>query len=167
MATSRETSLPSPRPSDPGVVLQCTVDQLLLEVRRELETENQDKPSLSDNLLSALHSVFQQPLLHALDLVDKNSVTHYVCSGSRELYLVQASSGNKVYTCLVSSNYCSCPSFVYSVVLREDYLMCKHMLAVQLARAMGRYKEEEVGGEELARLLANDRTGLYEQDVYT
>lgn len=165
MATSKETGLPSPQHVDPGVVLKCTVEQLLLEVRRE--TENQDTHSLSDNLLSALHSVFQQPLLHALDLIDKNSVTHYVCPSGRELYLVQASSGNKVYTCLVSSNYCSCPSFVYSVVLREDFLMCKHVLAVQLARAMGRYKKEEIVGEEMARLLANDQTGLYEHDVYT
>lgn len=164
MATSREPVIsPTESPVDPTTILQCTVNQLLTEVRRETRDKEDTSPSLSENLLSALYCVFRQTLLHALDLIDKNSITRFFCSSGRELYLVQASSGNKVYTCLPTSNYCSCPSFVYSVLLREDVLMCKHVLAVQLARVMDRCKEEEVGGKELADLLANDHNGLYEQ----
>ena len=142
----------------PSSVLHSTVEQLLLEVKRE--TQNQDNPSLSDNLLSALNAVFQQPLLYALDLVDKDHVTRYACPPGRELFQVQASTGKRLYTCLLSSNYCSCPSFVYSVVLKEDSLMCKHVLAVQLARAMGRVKTTEISSEEFAELLARDANSL-------
>ncbi len=137
-------------------ILHSTIDQLLLEVRRESQN-TPEGPSLPENLLSALHSVFQQSLLHALDLVDKNHVMCFVCPAGRELFQVQASAGKRVYTCLVSSNYCNCPSFVYSVVLKEDALMCKHLLAVQLARAMDRVETKDISGEEFAKLLSADR----------
>lgn len=137
-------------------ILQSTIDQLLLEVNRE--TQNQETPSLSDNLLSAFYSIFQQPLLYALDLVDKNHVKRFVCPAGRELFQVQASTGNRLYVCLVSSNYCNCPSFMYSVVLREDSLMCKHVLAVKIARAMGRVISNDISDEEFAELLSSDET---------
>ncbi|XP_064404463.1 zinc finger SWIM domain-containing protein 7-like [Halichondria panicea] len=140
-------------------ILQGTIDQLLLEVRRESQN-NLEGPSLPENLLSALHSVFQQSLLHALDLVDKNHVMCFVCPAGRELFQVQASAGNRVYTCLVSSNYCNCPSFVYSVVLKEDALMCKHLLAVQLGRALDRVETKDISGEEFAKLLSADTETL-------
>ena len=120
------------------VPLQTIAEQLLLEVRREREESG--KGCLSDDLMSALQFVFHQPLLQALDLLDRNSVSRFVCPAKRELYRVQGSAG-RTYTCLVSSNYCSCPSFVYTVLVKEDSLMCKHMLAVQLARAMDAYQE--------------------------
>ncbi len=104
-------------------------DQLLLEVRRE----TQENRHISDDLMLALHFLFHQTLPQALDLVDRKHVSHCVCPSGRELYRVQGS-GQRIYTCLVSSNYCSCPSFVYTVlhVVREDSLVCKHMLVVQL-----------------------------------
>lgn len=141
-------------------VLHSTVDQLLLEVSRESLNENNS--TLSDNLLSALHSVFQQSLLHALDLVDKNHVMRFVCPTSgRELFQVKASTGSKVYTCLMPSSYCNCPSFVYSVILKEEAMLCKHLLAVRLCRAMGRVvQSQEVSGVDIADMLTADRDSL-------
>ncbi len=139
-------------------VLHSTVDQLLLEVSRECLDEG--NPSLSDNLLSALHSVFQQSLLHALDLLDKNHVRWFVCPSGRGLFQVKASTGSKVYTCLVPSNYCNCPSFVYSVVLKEEAMWCKHLLAVRLGQAMGRVQSEERCGEDIAEMLTADNLAI-------
>lgn len=134
-----------------GAILQPTVDQLFLEVRRE----TQETGRISDDLMSALHFLFHQTLVQAFDLVDRRQVVHYICPSGRELYCVQGS-GQRTYTCLASSNYCSCPSFVYSVLVREDSLMCKHMLAVQLARAMSASEETTVCDEEFAKLLGTD-----------
>lgn len=127
------------QPSAP--LLQSTAEQLLLEVKRETEESGR----ISDDLMSALHFVFQQSLLPALDLVDQGAVDHYSCPSGRELYRVKGS-GGRVYTCLTTSNYCSCPSFVYAVLVKEDALLCKHMLAVQLARAIAAGKRESWRG---------------------
>ena len=135
------------------VPLQTVADQLLLEVRRE--REERGERCLSDDLMSALQFVFHQPLLQAFDLLDRNSVSRFVCPARRELYRVQGSTG-RTYTCLVSSNYCSCPSFVYTVLVKEDSLMCKHMLAVQLARAMDACQVVSISNEEFADLLSSD-----------
>ena len=135
--------------------LQSIADQLLLEVKRE----QQETGHISDDLMSALQSVFQQPLIQAFDLIDRDAITHFVCPSGRELYRVQGSSSQRVYTCLVSSNYCSCPSFVYTVLVKEDSLMCKHMLAVQLARAMGCSQEVTVSNEDFVEMLASSSGG--------
>ena len=64
--------------------LSLMVEQLLSEVKRE----SQAGP-LSDELLSALHSVFGAPLLHALAILDVDgSVTLYSCPSGRMLYQV-------------------------------------------------------------------------------
>lgn len=130
--------------------LQSVSDQLMAEVRREKLENGQ----LSDDLLAAFYFVFQQPLVQALDLLDRDSVSHVTCPSGRELYRVQGS-GARAYTCLASSNYCSCPSFVYGVLVRGESLLCKHMLAVQLARAMGSCKERSVSDEEFAEILSS------------
>ena len=143
------------------VPLQAVAEQLMLEVRREREEKGERQ--LSNDLMSALQFIFQQPLLSAFDLIDRNAVSRFVCPAKRELYRVQGS-GGRVYTCFVSSNYCSCPSFVYTVLVKEDSLMCKHMLAVQLARAMDACHEVSVSDEEFAELLSSDSQQLQEYD---
>ena len=136
LAASSSTAQPS------APLLQSTAKQLLLEVKRETEESGR----ISDDLMSALHFVFQQPLLPALDLVDQGAIDHCSCPSGRELYRVKGS-GGRVYTCLTTSNYCSCPSFVYTVLVREDALLCKHMLAVQLARAIAAGRRESGRGK--------------------
>ena len=125
-----------------GSILQATADQLLVEVKREAEETGR----LSEDLLSALLFVFQAPLHQALDLLDRGAVTRYHCSASRELYRVRGT-GGRFYTCMSSSDYCSCPSFVYTVLVKQDSLLCKHLLAVRLGRAMAAGKRERREGE--------------------
>ncbi len=151
MATSSPGGDHRSRAGDPGGLLQPMAEPLLLEVRRE----TQENGHISDDLMAALHFLFHQTLPQALDLVDRKHVSHCVCPSGRELYRVQGS-GQRTYTCLVSSNYCSCPSFVYTVLVREDSLMCKHMLAMQLAQAMAAAQEVAVSDEEFAELLGSN-----------
>ena len=123
-----------------GSILQSTADQLLLEVKREAKESGR----ISEDLMSALLFVFQAPLGQALDLLDRGSVTRYYCAAGRELYRVRGR-GSRFYTCLTSSDYCSCPSFVYTVLVKQDSLLCKHLLAVQLGRAMAAGTRGRVG----------------------
>lgn len=136
-------------PLTPEASLSRVTEQLLAEVRRE----KQDTGSLSDDLLSALHFVFRQPLLHALDLLDRGVVTHVTSPSGRELYQVKGSSGD--YTCLPRVGYCSCLSFVYTVLLREEALMCKHLLAVQLSIAMESSITKHVTDKQFAEILSS------------
>ena len=69
------------------------------------------------------------------------------------LIQVSSSGQGQKYHCLPTSNYCSCPSFVYNVVLRQDWLLCKHQLAVHLATAMERCSTVQVTDTEFTRLM--------------
>ena len=62
------------------------------------------------------------------------------------------------FSCYSPSFTHSCPSFVYTVLVKEDCLLCKHMLAVQLARALGQCKEVTISDEEMGQLLCSDES---------
>jgi len=152
--------------SEPTTLLEKIAQQLLLKAGQENQTNSGHY--ISDELLSSLYVVFQQTLLHALDLVDKKHITLYSSPSGRQVHTVRASTGNKVYTCLLSSNYCSCPSFVYTVILKGDTLMCKHMLASHLASALNCVHCEQLSDVELAQLLGRDsNTSSVEPELYT
>ncbi|KAH8119572.1 Alpha/Beta hydrolase protein [Phellopilus nigrolimitatus] len=54
--------------------------------------------------------------------------------------------------------YCSCPSFAFSVILSEDQLMCKHLLAVQLAQRLSKCAERNITDGDIpsTQLVLND-----------
>ena len=132
--------------------VNLVVDQLLAEVRREGRESGGD--SISDDLLSALYFIFKQPLLHALDLIDRHSITQVTCPAGRELFRVKGASGRRWYLCLLPpAGYCSCPAHVYTVLVKEEVTMCKHMLAVRIAQALGKHNELSVSDEEFAEIL--------------
>lgn len=95
-------------------------EQLLTEVNSVYSKTGK----LSDELLSALNFVFQAPLLPALDIIDNRNVTTISCPSGRKVYQVIGTSGTP-YICLPSGSYCSCPAYRYSVLLKDDHLMCK------------------------------------------
>lgn len=135
-------------------ILMETAEKLLQAVA------NEEKDTISDDMLSALNSVFPFNLLQALNLLDQDSVTKYVCTTSRrELYQVLGDRKNH-YFCFASSLYCSCPSFVYNTLIKGEALMCKHQLAMRLAVALGRTRTIEVDGREWAQLAESDGTPI-------
>ncbi|XP_067866976.1 zinc finger SWIM domain-containing protein 7 isoform X2 [Heterodontus francisci] len=107
---------------------------------------------MTDELLLALKFVFGPAALHALELVDQRSVTLVHSPSGRSLYQVEGSSG-QMYCCLSSCLYCSCPAFMYSVLRRNDNILCKHILAVYLCQAMGVYHQLTVSDKQLTSLL--------------
>lgn len=64
---------------------------------------------------------------------------------------MQGKGAGEVYTCF-PSHFCCCGAFFFDVVSKGEQT-CKHMLAAQLARALGCCKVYEVSDIELARLL--------------
>lgn len=125
-------------------------EQLLTEVNSVYSKTGK----LSDELLSALNFVFQAPLLPALDIVDNRNVTTISCPSGRKVYQVIGTSGTP-YICLPSGSYCSCPAYRYSVLLKDDHLMCKHVLAIKLAEAMDLSKSQQVTDLEMTNLIKN------------
>ncbi|XP_061197028.1 zinc finger SWIM domain-containing protein 7-like [Saccostrea echinata] len=133
-----------------GKKINEVAEQLLSEVN----TVYSKTGKLSDELLSALNFVFQAPLLPALDIIDHRNVTTISCPSGRKVYQVLGTSGTP-YICLLSSTYCSCPAYRYSVLLKDDHIMCKHVLAIKLAEAMNLSKSQQVSDQEMTNLIKN------------
>lgn len=47
-----------------------------------------------------------------------------------------------------------CPAFAYTVLLRNESLLCKHILAVYLSQAMGVTQQEAVSNGQMSMLLS-------------
>ncbi|XP_053766975.1 zinc finger SWIM domain-containing protein 7 isoform X2 [Desmodus rotundus] len=107
----------------PGL-MDCTVFK---ELRRrgegkEKEGEEHQCARVPDEHLLSLKFVFGSSALQALDLVDRQSITLISSPSGRRVYQVLGSSG-KMYTCLTSCHYCSCPAFAFSVLRKSDSLL--------------------------------------------
>uniref|UniRef100_A0A8D3CYS7 Zinc finger, SWIM-type containing 7 n=1 Tax=Scophthalmus maximus TaxID=52904 RepID=A0A8D3CYS7_SCOMX len=105
------------------------------------------------NVLSILKFVFGPCALQALDLVDQRSVTCLSSSSGRKAFQVIGGSG-RLYTCFVSCHYCPCPAFAYTVLRRNEGLLCKHILAVYLCQAIGVTQQESVSDQQMSTLLS-------------
>ncbi|CAH3185891.1 unnamed protein product [Porites evermanni] len=131
--------------------LRYVADQLFSEVRFAKEQHGH----LTDELLSALQCVFHQPLLYALDLVDQRNITRLTTPSGRILHQVTGSS-NQVYNCLISGDFCTCPSYTFTVLVKMEALMCKHLLAVHLAEALGESKKQDISDEDFVAYMCYD-----------
>ncbi|KAM8797283.1 zinc finger SWIM domain-containing protein 7 [Eudromia elegans] len=108
--------------------------------------------TVPDELLLGLKFIFGPCALPALDLVDQRSVTRVVSPSGRTAYQVLGSSG-KLYTCYSSCHFCTCPAFDFSVLQKNESLLCKHILAVYLSQALGACQELTVSEEQLTNIL--------------
>ncbi|KAG2150570.1 hypothetical protein DEU56DRAFT_35792 [Suillus clintonianus] len=83
-------------------------------------------------------------IVAALDIIDREGVMKYKTSWGRHHYEVLGTTST--YTVFphldagsaAVSSYCTCPSFAYAVLISENHLMCKHVLAVCLADRLSR-----------------------------
>ncbi|XP_038670724.1 zinc finger SWIM domain-containing protein 7 [Scyliorhinus canicula] len=129
-----------------------TLSMVAEELLKKVKLIYQQLSQLTDELLLALKFVFGPAALQALELVDRRAVTLVNSPSGRSLYQVEGSSG-QVYHCLSSCLYCSCPAFMYSVLRRNDNILCKHILAVYLCQAMGVFHQLTVTDKQLTSLL--------------
>ncbi|KAM4797455.1 zinc finger SWIM domain-containing protein 7 [Rhinophrynus dorsalis] len=129
-------------------VLPAVAEELLQEIRLTYQETSQ----LSDELLLGLKFIFGPTALYALDLVDRHSVSQVTSPSGRTAFQVIGSSG-KTYTCYSSCHYCSCPAFSFSVLRKNDSMVCKHILAVYLSRAIGTCQELTVSERQMSDIL--------------
>uniref|UniRef100_A0A3B4B0H6 SWIM-type domain-containing protein n=1 Tax=Periophthalmus magnuspinnatus TaxID=409849 RepID=A0A3B4B0H6_9GOBI len=116
-------------------------------------------PSVAEQLFKDIQKIYQDTLkfvfgtcaLQALDLVDQRSVTCLSSPSGRRTFQVTGGSG-RTYTCFVSCHFCPCPAFAYTVLRRNEGLLCKHLLAVYLSQAMGVTQQEAVSDQEMTTL---------------
>ena len=130
----------------PGV--DCNVDSSAVE--REPAQD-----SISDQLLSDLFFALQSPLEYALDLIDKEAVTRLVnrtCPGHFVFQVVGTSGAS--YTCFPETNFCTCPFYKFSVLRKEEFVMCKHVIAARLSVCLETCKDVEASSPDLAKLLS-------------
>ncbi|KAK7925696.1 hypothetical protein WMY93_008006 [Mugilogobius chulae] len=129
--------------------LPSVAKQLFKDIQKIWKETSQ----IPDDLLIALKFVFGPSALQALDLVDQRSVTCLSSPSGRQTFQVTGGSG-RMYICLVSCHFCPCPAFAYTVLRRNEGLLCKHLLAVYLSQAMGVMQQETVSDQEMTTLLS-------------
>ncbi|XP_004076669.1 zinc finger SWIM domain-containing protein 7 [Oryzias latipes] len=120
---------------------------------RDIQQTYHETSRIPDDLLIALKFVFGSCALPALDLVDHRSVTCLSSPSGRKAFQVLGGSG-RLYVCLLSCHYCPCPAFSYTVLRRTEGLLCKHILAVYLSRAMAVTLQESVSDQQMSVLLS-------------
>ncbi|XP_049599677.1 zinc finger SWIM domain-containing protein 7 [Syngnathus scovelli] len=130
-------------------ILPAVVEQLLQNIRKTYQETSQ----IPDDLLTALNCVFGPCAIRALDLVDQRSVTCLSSPSGRKAFQVKGDSG-RLYTCFTSCHYCPCHTFAYTILRRDEGLLCKHLLAVYLSEALGVISTQSVSDEKMTALLS-------------
>jgi len=92
-------------------------------------------------------------LSNAMDILDKNLVKQVKATPSGRVFYMVAGSRKDHPHAVFANSFCSCPSFLHSVVNKKETIFCKHSLAVQFAHAMGKYTVEEVTDVEFAQRM--------------
>ncbi|KAF2358420.1 Zinc finger SWIM-type [Trinorchestia longiramus] len=123
-------------------------EELVREAGRQWLSAGQ----LSQDILCCLHSVYGKTLMPALQLIDDRKVTKVTCPSGRWVYRVSGSSGVP-YICLPGSAYCQCPAYKYSVLLKREAIMCKHVLAAKLATQMVEFEVKAVSDLEMVDIF--------------
>ncbi|KAI9594612.1 hypothetical protein BDF19DRAFT_444241 [Syncephalis fuscata] len=118
------------------------IDTLSDYLLRRIATEQ----SLTEDTLLLLHSIFDRVSIAALDLVDRRQIMERQCSAGRCAYEVAGNTRNR-YLCLADESYCSCASFMHSVIIANQGSMCKHLLAVKLAIALNELQRINMSDE--------------------
>uniref|UniRef100_A0A3B4Y949 Zinc finger, SWIM-type containing 7 n=1 Tax=Seriola lalandi dorsalis TaxID=1841481 RepID=A0A3B4Y949_SERLL len=124
-------------------LLPAVAEQLFRDIQKTYQETSQSKTRF----------VFGPCALQALDLVDQRSVTCLSSPSGRKAFQVMGGSG-RLYTCFVSCHYCPCPAFAYTVLRRNEGLLCKHVLAAYLCQALGVTQEESVSDQQMSKLLS-------------
>lgn len=127
-----------------GILLENLLDHV--------KVDYPEKQQIPDELTSRLNFIVPKILGPALDLVDHRSVIRLLSPSGRTAYKVTGRSGT-VYMCFGHSNYCSCQSFKYSVLKKNENATCKHILAIRLSEAMNVVKESTVTDDQLKTVL--------------
>ncbi len=110
-------------------------DSVLKHVSEELRRTH----TLTDEQKQSLAKVFEKRLPQALALVDARNVTSYRFKPSgRTIWIVKGRKGE--YQVVPESMFCTCDDYYFRVMDNKKQL-CYHLVAQQIAEAMGRFDD--------------------------
>lgn len=139
---------------------------LLLDValneKLEFDTDAEDGDiEVDEEYLERLRFFFDDDLiLAALDLVERDSViklntpwghSRYQVIGTTATYSVFP---GQVVNSKRTPPYCTCASFVFSVLVTDAQYMCKHLLGVALALRLKRCLERSATPDDIAQICS-------------
>mmetsp|Transcript_34678 Transcript_34678/g.35371 ORF Transcript_34678/g.35371 Transcript_34678/m.35371 type:complete len:152 (+) Transcript_34678:51-506(+) len=124
-------------------------EKLLLEgiIKKFTSLPNSHPDFKSDFLRCCVFSFNEgMPTLESvIDVLESGMVREITCRTSgRSIWKVYGSKGVE-YICL--SSYCPCRSFYEQARSSSVYLVCKHLLAIQLAKPLGRLTVQVVSDD--------------------
>ncbi|OWA50519.1 hypothetical protein BV898_15032 [Hypsibius exemplaris] len=89
--------------------------------------------------LSALDAFFPELIRPTLHMIDRSGVTCHIEPAGRKAYRMK--DGQALYTILEPIKFCCCEFFEEHVLDKADQLLCKHLIATHLAKALGILQE--------------------------
>ena len=129
------------------------------------------------NIHTRLWSLFGQSLFEALDLVDNGKVTLLSSSSGRQIIQVdhRASNHELPLLCMVDANFCTCHNYKFHGKLnclffkqlnlfvvyylfnegigKEEFILCKHLIASKIAVALNGCKREVISNDEMKNII--------------
>ncbi|KAK2952157.1 hypothetical protein BLNAU_12860 [Blattamonas nauphoetae] len=118
-------------------IVSLTANELFAQIK-------QNNGQISDSILFGLTFIFKKVAQEAISLLEENRIVFLKTSSGRGYYRVEGK--NEAYLCY--PHYCSCLSFMYSVVLHLESCMCKHQLAIHIGEAMGCIPTQDITDNE-------------------
>ncbi|KAI0268873.1 hypothetical protein BC834DRAFT_821015, partial [Gloeopeniophorella convolvens] len=124
-----------------------------------------------DEALERLGALLPPQLLFAaLDLIDREcgkplaarpvpAVVKYVAPWGRAHFSVLGQTSAytvfpRLRLAVAARAFCTCPAFAYAVLIAQSQLVCKHVLAAQIAERLAKCVVRELGKDEFAAVLA-------------
>lgn len=99
---------------------------------KDAENSVKENGKFSDEMLQGLHDVFGEVFVKATEILESGVVIRYETpNGVRVLFKV--TNKKETYTLFDNINFCYCSMFAQEVLVNQNLLTCKHVLAVRLA----------------------------------
>lgn len=121
-------------------------------VLKQLAQELHRTHSLTEEQKQTLSRVFDKRLPPALALVEAGSITSYRFKpSSRTIWIVKGRKGD--YQVMPESLFCTCDDYYFRVMDNKKQL-CYHLVAQQIAEALGKFDASDQPDSRYAELTA-------------
>ena len=105
---------------------------------------------LTEEQRETLSKLFQKRLVQALALVEAGKVTKYCFKPSgRTIWVVRGRKGD--YQVMPDSMFCTCDDYYFRVMDNKKQL-CYHIVAQQIAEALGKFGESDLADSKFAQV---------------
>lgn len=107
---------------------------------------------VTDHILEVLHSYFGEPFSKATEMIDKVQITRYSTEDARR-WVFEVSTPQEQYVVFEGINFCQCDFFHNCVLGKGTNITCWHVLTVNLAKVLGRFKQDKLSESVFAEYL--------------